>query len=303
MKMIEVKELTKRYGDVTAVSHMSFSVEKGSIFGLLGPNGAGKSTAIECMTGIRKPDGGSIEVAGLNVLTAGKKLYDRIGVQLQETAYQDKVKVRELCEYFKAMYDHPLDYIPLLKRFGLEDKLGAYVSHLSGGQKQKVAITLALIANPEVVFLDELTTGLDPKARREMWELVKGLREEGRTVFLTTHYMEEAAYLCDRIGIIDGGRLLVIDDVEGVIQSAELNHTVTFEGERDSVRILKDRLKVPADIHYDDGLIRVHSKEEDLISHVVMTLSTGAVGYRKINMTRPSLEDAYLKLTGKKWEE
>lgn len=303
MNIIEVKHLTKRYGKFKAVDDISFTVEEGSIFGMLGPNGAGKSTTIECMIGIKKPDAGEINVAGMDVLKVGKKLYDQIGVQLQETAYQDKVKVKEICDFFKSMYDSPSDYMPLLEKFGLKDKLNNYVSNLSGGQKQKVAITLALIANPKVVFLDELTTGLDPKARREMWELVKELKEEGRTVFLTTHYMEEAAYLCDQIAIIDAGKLLVIDDVDGVIEKAELDHVVTFEADEQSSKSLENKLIAPARIKYNEGFVQVHSQDEDIISHVVLALNHHDIDYKQINVTRPSLEDAYLRLTGKKWEE
>jgi len=275
MKIIEVSGLTKKYGNFTAVDNVSFTVEEGTIFGLLGPNGAGKSTTIECMIGIKKPNAGSIRILDMDVLKIGKKIYDYIGVQLQETAYQDKI---------------------------LKDKHEAYVNDLSGGQKQKVAITLALIANPKVVFLDELTTGLDPKARREMWELVKELKEEGRTVFLTTHYMEEAAYLCDKIGIIDLGKLLIIDNVDGVIEHANLNHQVSFEGSNESKKKLEEKLKTPAVITYEAGFIKVASKHEDIISHVIMTLNEHQIDYRKIELSRPSLEDAYLQLTGKTWE-
>ncbi len=303
MSIIKVKHLSKKYGSYRAVNDISFQVEEGSIFGLLGPNGAGKSTTIECMVGIKKPNGGEIQVAGMDVLRAGKKLYDHIGVQLQETTYQDKIKVKEICEFFQAMYKEPLDYMPLLKRFGLEDKLNAYVNNLSGGQKQKVAITLALIANPKLVFLDELTTGLDPKARREMWDLVKSLKEEGRTVFLTTHYMEEASYLCDRIGIIDGGKLIALDDVKGVIDKAELDHEVSFKADKKSSLELEKRLGKPARVSYEDGLVKVYSHDEDIISHVVLTLNQHDIDYKQINISRPSLEDAYLSLTGKKWEE
>ena len=302
MKIIEVSGLTKKYGNFTAVDNVSFTVEEGTIFGLLGPNGAGKSTTIECMIGIKKPNAGSIRILDMDVLKIGKKIYDYIGVQLQETAYQDKIKVKELCDFFATMYSNPLDYKPLLEKFGLKDKHEAYVNDLSGGQKQKVAITLALIANPKVVFLDELTTGLDPKARREMWELVKELKEEGRTVFLTTHYMEEAAYLCDKIGIIDLGKLLIIDNVDGVIEHANLNHQVSFEGSNESKKKLEEKLKTPAVITYEAGFIKVASKHEDIISHVIMTLNEHQIDYRKIELSRPSLEDAYLQLTGKTWE-
>lgn len=301
MNVIEVKGLTKKFKSLTAVNDVSFQVEKGTIFGLLGPNGAGKTTTIESMIGLKKPEKGSVRLLDLDALTAGKKLYDFIGVQLQETSYQDKIKVNELCSLFENMYDKPLPYKALLSKFGIADKEKSYINQLSGGQKQKVAIILALISNPEIIFLDELTTGLDPKARREMWEHVKQLKEEGRTVFLTTHYMEEASYLCDQIAIIDGGELIIKDTVEGVINSAELLHEVSFYADVDIVERLRKDLSVEAFV--EKSRIKVLSKKEDIISDVILYLREANINYRNIDILRPTLEDAYLKLTGKEWEE
>lgn len=301
MSVIKVENLRKQFGDLVAVNNVNFEVEEGMIFGLLGPNGAGKTTTIECMIGLKKPDAGSISLLDMDVLKVGKDLYKEIGVQLQETSYQDKIKVSELCGLFEAMYDEPLDYRPLLEKFGIGDKLNAYINNLSGGQKQKVAIILALISNPKVIFLDELTTGLDPKARREMWDHVKQLKAEGRTVFMTTHYMEEAAFLCDQIGIIDSGKIIVIDDVEGVINHAGLSNEVTFESQED----LKDHMTQVishAQISVDGQKISVRSAQDDLITDVVLYLNQHKVSHRNININRPTLEDAYLKLTGKRWE-
>lgn len=301
MSVIKVHNLTKRFGDLIAVDHVSFEVEEGSIFGLLGPNGAGKTTTIECMIGLKKADAGSIKILDMDVLKVGKDLYKEIGVQLQETSYQDKIKVSELCGLFEAMYDAPLDYRPLLDKFGIGEKVNAYINNLSGGQKQKVAIILALISNPKVIFLDELTTGLDPKARREMWDHVKQLKAEGRTVFMTTHYMEEAAFLCDKIGIIDSGKIIVIDDVEGVINHAGLSNEVTFESQED----IKDHMTQVishAQIAVDGQKISIKSEEDDLITDVVLYLNKNKVSHKNMNIYRPTLEDAYLKLTGKRWE-
>lgn len=302
MSIIEVKNLTKKYGKFTAVDNISFSVEQGTIFGLLGPNGAGKTTTIECLIGIKKSDEGQLKIMDMDVLKTGKKLFEYIGVQLQETSYQDKIKVWELCDFFVSMYDNALDYVELLKKFGLQDKQKSFVSSLSGGQKQKVAIILALISNPKVIFLDELTTGLDPKARREMWEHVKQLKAEGRTVFITTHYMEEATYLCDLIGIIDSGKLIALDDVDGVIDSAKLKHEVSFIADSQSCEIIKKYVNKNDEVLFEEGFVKVLSKNEDIISEMVLLLKKHNIPYKQLDIKRPSLEDAYLKLTGKKWE-
>lgn len=302
MGIIEVKNLTKKYGKFIAVDNISFTVDKGTIFGLLGPNGAGKTTTIECLIGIKKPETGQLKILDMNVLTTGKKLFDRIGVQLQETSYQDRIKVWELCDLFMSMYDNPLDYVKLLKKFGLQDKRKSYVTSLSGGEKQKVAIILALISNPEIIFLDELTTGLDPKARRDMWQHVKELKAEGRTVFITTHYMEEATYLCDMIGIIDSGKLIALDNVDGVINSADLKHQVSFFTDSQSCEIIKTYVDKNDEVLFENGLVKVLSKNEDIISDMVLLLKEHNIFYKQLDIKRPSLEDAYLKLTGKKWE-
>lgn len=303
MSVIEVGNLRKEYGSVVAVDDISFTVAEGSIFGMLGPNGAGKSTTIECIIGLKKLDRGTVKVLGLNPLNDNKKLYDLIGVQLQETSYQDKIKVFELCDLFMSMYKEPLDYLPLLERFGLSDKKKSYISNLSGGQRQKIAIILALIANPKILFLDELTTGLDPQARREMWECVRSLRDEGRTIFMTTHYMEEAEYLCDKICIIDEGKIVAIDNLEGVIESAEIDIVISFETNDDIAKLIRDNIKGVNKVEKEENKVKVYSNREDILSDLVIFLRDNNVNYRRINIFRPKLEDAYLKLTGKAWKE
>lgn len=302
MNVIEVSNLKKQYRSILAVDDISFEVEEGTIFGMLGPNGAGKSTTIECTIGLKKRDNGTVSVLGLDPSVDSKDLYDMIGVQLQETSYQDKIKVYELCDLFKEMYDTPTDYIELLKRFDLGDKLKSYVSELSGGQRQKVAITLALIANPKIVFLDELTTGLDPNARREMWQCIKDLREEGRTVFLTTHYMEEAAYLCDKICIIHDGKIIAMDTVDGVIEKSEIDTEITFESSQDAVSLIK-AIKNVKDIVRVDKSYTVYFKDEEVIGDMILALKQNNIKFKSINIIRPNLEDVYLKLTGTKWKE
>lgn len=303
MNVIEVRNLKKSYRSIIAVDDISFSVKEGSIFGMLGPNGAGKSTTIECVIGLKNMDKGLVKVLNLDIPKDKEKLYNLIGVQLQETSYQDKIKVVELCELFMSMYDDPSDYIPLLKRFGLEEKLKSYISDLSGGQRQKMAIILALIPNPKIVFLDELTTGLDPKARREMWKCVNELREEGKTVFMTTHYMEEAEYLCDIICIIDEGKIIIIDDLKGVINKADIDTEITFETDTDIIELIKKNIGGINRVEYNKSKISVFSKKEDMLTDLVLFLRDENIKYRNIDIVRPKLEDAYLKLTGKEWKE
>ncbi|MBS4537040.1 ABC transporter ATP-binding protein [Clostridium sp. D2Q-11] len=302
MNVIEVNNLVKKYNGITAVNDVSFAVQKGSIFGMLGPNGAGKSTTIECIIGLKKRDNGEVRILGLDPKLDNRKLYDMIGVQLQETSYQDKIKVYELCELFESMYENPLDYKSLLERFGLIEKSKSYVSQLSGGQRQKIAIILALISNPKIIFLDELTTGLDPKSRREMWECVKELRNEGRTIFMTTHYMEEAAYLCDQICIIDEGKIATIDTIDGVIEHADIDTLITFETKEDVMDLINEEISGISRIEKHNDTINIFSKREDLITDLVILMKDKRIKYKKINILRPGLEDAFLKLTGKTWK-
>ncbi len=303
MNIIVVENLVKKYKSLTAVNQISFSVKAGSIFGLLGPNGAGKTTTVECIIGLMKFDEGFVEILSLNPITDNKKLYKEIGVQLQETSYQDKIKVKELCEVFTIMYEKPLDYHRLLEQFGLIDKTNTNVNQLSGGERQKIAIILALIANPQVIILDELTTGLDPKSRREMWECIKNLKREGRTVFMTTHYMEEAAYLCDQIGIMNKGKLIAIDSVEGIIDKADIDITISFETEDDVFHIIKDELNKKINkIEINNTKVKIYTKSEDVLTDLIILLRDKKFNYRKIDIKRPTLEDAYLKLVGKEKE-
>lgn len=213
---IQISGLSKSYDGRKVIENLSFSVTAGEVFGLLGANGAGKSTIIECVLGTRTADSGSAQILGLDPWKDRKRLFEQVGVQFQEANYPDKIKVKELCEETTCLYKHPGDYEKLLQKFGLTDKMNALVSELSGGQKQKLFIVLALIPNPRVVFLDELTTGLDTKARRSVWKSLQELKEQGLTIFLSSHFMDEVEILCDRIGILkDGGFVF-----EGTVQEA-----------------------------------------------------------------------------------
>lgn len=216
-EIISVKQLSKSYGGLTAVQGLDLSVTQGTVFGLLGANGAGKSTTIECMLGTRKFDAGTVSILGMNPLLQRKQLFENVGVQLQEANYQDKVTVAELCEVTQSLYRNAADYGELLKQFGIFDKAKSMVKELSGGQRQKLFIVLALIPQPKVVFLDELTTGLDAKARREVWKILSDLKEKGMTIFLTSHFMEEVEALCDWVCILKKGKSVFYGTVEEAI--------------------------------------------------------------------------------------
>ncbi|MCP1101840.1 ABC-2 type transport system ATP-binding protein [Aequitasia blattaphilus] len=216
-KIIEVSNLSKRYGTKEVVSDLSLSIGKGEVFGLLGHNGAGKTTTIEMILGIKKPDKGSAQIFGKEARKHRKSLFEKVGVQLQVTSFQNNIHVDEVCEELSVLYQEPADYLELLEKFNLSHCRKQPVDGLSGGERQKLSIILALIPNPEVVFFDELTTGLDAKARREVWELLIHLKKKGLTIFLTTHYMEEASALCDRLMIIKKGQMLTTGTVEEVI--------------------------------------------------------------------------------------
>jgi len=218
--VLQVINLTKSYGELVAIDSLNLKIVKGEIFGLLGHNGAGKSTAMECILGTKKFETGEVTLLGMNPIKDRKKVFERVGVQLQESNYLDKIKVKEICEMTNSLYTETLDYENLLKEFKLYDKRNSFVTELSGGQKQKLSVLIALIPNPEVVFLDELTTGLDTKARREIWSYLMKLKDSGTTIFLTSHYMDEVEYLCDRIAILKEGKVVICNSPKDVIKSS-----------------------------------------------------------------------------------
>lgn len=219
-KTIEVKNLSKSYNGVSVVKDLSFDVKKGEVFGLLGANGAGKSTTIECILGTRPMDSGSAFILGMEAKSERKKIFEVVGVQFQETNYPDKIKVWELCEETESLYKNTKDYNILLKEFGLYDKRKNYIAELSGGQKQKLFIVLALIPYPKAVFLDELTTGLDTKARRDVWKCLLDLKKKGLTIFLTSHFMDEVEELCDNILILKNGKEVYSGSVDDAVKNS-----------------------------------------------------------------------------------
>ncbi|NLZ47647.1 MAG: ABC transporter ATP-binding protein [Clostridiales bacterium] len=213
-EVIKVQQLTKNYDNVTAVDNINLTVEKGTVFGLLGPNGAGKSTTIECILGTKEADEGQVSILGYNPKKHRVKLFQKVGVQFQESDYQPEIKVSELCEETAALYKNPVDWRELCRQFGIGSKIKNPVKSLSGGERQRLFIVLALIPTPEVVFLDELTTGLDAKARRDVWKILSSLKEKGLTVFLTSHFMDEVEALCDKICILKKGKVAFYGTVE-----------------------------------------------------------------------------------------
>ena len=219
-EVIKVEQLTKSYGALTAVDRLSLSVDRGTVFGLLGANGAGKSTAIECILGTKKADSGSVSILGLNPEADRRKLFERVGVQFQEANYQDKITLWELCQVTTSLYRQPADPAALLDKFGLSGRKRCPVKELSGGQRQRLFIVLALIPNPEAVFLDELTTGLDARARRDVWDILSDLKNQGMTIFLTSHFMDEVEKLCDRICILKKGRAVFHGTVSEAIKNS-----------------------------------------------------------------------------------
>ena len=221
---VSVRNLTKSFANSVVVDDLSFDVRKGEVFALLGHNGAGKSTTIDLILGLKAPDGGSAKILGMDAAKNRKQVFERVGVQLQNTQYQPNITVEEACIEYASLYAAPADYPQLLEKFGLATLRKNFVSKLSGGERQKLSVVLALIGNPEIVFLDELTTGLDVVARREVWRTLKQLKEQGLTIFLTTHYMEEAEALCDRVCIIKSGNKVAEGTIDEVIAVSGQNN-------------------------------------------------------------------------------
>ena len=294
--VISVNGLTVKYKDLVAVNNISFEVKKGEIFGIIGPNGAGKTSTIECLEGLKRHAEGKVDVLGINPANR-RKLYEHIGVQLQEASFPDDIKVEELCRMFSSFYDTPADYHVLLERFEMADKKKAYVKKLSGGQKQKVSIVVALIANPQIVFLDELTTGLDPQARISMWELIKYLRDEGKTIFMTTHFMDEAEYLCDRVCMMVKGEIAAIGTVKELVAQAKLNQKISFSSNNASKETLQS-INGVVHVTQNGNVFELHGNGANFQRDIVRYLTENDIEFDDLSSTKPGLEDVFLKLTG-----
>ncbi len=296
--IIAVSNLGKRYGRTVAVDDVSLEVFEGEIFGLIGPNGAGKTTTMECVEGNRVPDKGTISVLGLDPRRDANALRQRIGVQHQEAHLQKRIKVWEAVDLWRSLYTRVVDTDSLLAQLGLEAKRNAWFMTLSGGQKQRLFIALALIHEPEVVFLDELTTGLDPQARRAIWSLVTGIRDRGTTVFLTTHLMEEAEKLCDRVAIIEHGRIIEVGTPEALVQKHIPERRVVFTSDDGNVA---ERLQGLGIVERDEGrgaTYTIRGPGDDFVTDVINIVAREGIRVRGFRTEIPTLEDVFLKLTG-----
>jgi ABC-2 type transport system ATP-binding protein len=295
---VEVAHLRKAYGTLVAVDNVSFRVTEGEIFGILGPNGAGKTTAIECAIGLRRPDAGTIRLLGLDPHADRDKVREIVGVQLQSGALPAKLRVGEILEEYRSFYRDPADVGELLDVLGLAAKCGDYYRSLSGGQRQRLSVALALIGRPRIAVLDEMTTGLDPQARRDTWELIEHIRDRGVTIVLVTHFMEEAERLCDRVALIDHGRVVALDTPARLAAQARGGKTVRFLPSGP----FGDRLltELPEVSRVDrEGQHVVVTGTGELVNAVILALYAAGVTARDVQLDSSNLEDAFVKLTGK----
>jgi ABC-2 type transport system ATP-binding protein len=296
MSVIEVTGLRKSYGGRPVVDGVSFAVEEGEIFGILGPNGAGKTTTVECVEGLRIPDAGRVRVTGLDPVADHEQVARVLGAQLQESELQAKLTVREALELYAAFYPHPADWRPLAERLGLTAKLTTRFAKLSGGQKQRLFIALALIGNPRVVVLDELTTGLDPRARRDTWQLIEDVRASGVTVLLVTHFMEEAQRLCDRIAVIDKGRVAALDTPSGLIRRSAGSTVISFTPSAPLDEGDLNALPALASVEHKDGRITLSGTDET-VNAVITLLARNHITAHQLRVSDATLDDAFLDLT------
>jgi ABC-2 type transport system ATP-binding protein len=295
--VIEVTDLHKAYGATVAVEDVSFGVGEGEIFGILGPNGAGKTTTVECLSGLRVPDGGTISVLGLDPQRDRHALRELVGVQLQEGSMPPKLTVGELVDLFASFYPSPADAGELLELLGLTAKRGDYYKRLSGGQKQRVSIALALIGNPKVAILDELTTGLDPQARRETWGLIESVRDRGVTIVLVTHFMDEAERLCDRVALIDSGRVIAMDTPVRLAEREGGGNHMRFHPSRPFDDALLTGLPEVDRLEHQGDRVVV-SGSGDLLNAVISALASADTEAKDVQLESATLEDAFVRLTG-----
>jgi ABC-2 type transport system ATP-binding protein len=297
-RVISISGLHKAYGAVVAVDDVSFHVEPGEIFGVIGPNGAGKTTTMECVAGLRAPDRGTISVLGLHPVRDIRALHARVGVQLQQAQLQKRIKVWEAVDLWASLYQTVVDAEALLARLGLEDKRDAWFMTLSGGQKQRLFIALALIHDPDVVLLDELTTGLDPQARRAIWDLVRSIQQRGKTVLLTTHLMEEAEKLCDRVAIVERGRVVDVGTPAGLVRRHCPERTVMLATDDPRAMERLGAIATVVPVEGPDGRLIVTGRDADLVTHVIQCLAEHRIHVTDFRTILPTLEDVFLRLTG-----
>ena len=302
--VIQVRDLTKHYGDLKAVDGVSFGVKRGEVFGILGPNGAGKTTTLECIEGLIKPTSGTTGVLGIDTQQEPQRVKERIGVQLQASAYFDYLTLKEILDLFGMFYDRRVEPLELLEQVNLADRANTTVNKLSGGQQQRFTIAATLVNDPEVVFLDEPTTGLDPQARRSLWEFVQEINEAGRTVVLTTHYMEEAEFLCDRIAIMDRGKIVALDTPVELVRSLPVPYQIRLGPEclhyLDEMR----RLAAVQDAVGEDSTARLLSTDASITVPALMEWAAGSgVKLTHLEVVPSNLEDVFLSITGRALRE
>ncbi len=302
---LRCKDLVKRYGDTLAVAGLDLDVRRGECFGMLGPNGAGKTTTVEIFEGLRIPDSGLVEVLGEPWRGNGISLRARLGIQLQETKFSDKLRVSEVVILFRSFYPRGLDVADVLALVGLEEKAAAHVRTLSGGQKQRLSLACALVGDPEVLFLDEPTTGLDPQSRHQTWEIVEGLKARGRTVLLTTHYMEEAARLCDRVAVVDHGKVIALGTPRELIASLGAEHVIEFavgeQPEAAGLDSLLHALPSVEDVAHDGVHWRVTVREvHRAVPALLAALAERGAEPKHLATHHATLEDVFMNLTGRR---
>ncbi len=299
---VEIAHLRKAYADVVAVDDVSFSVAEGEIFGILGPNGAGKTTTVECVLGLRSPDAGSIRVLGLEPGQDREDLHVIVGAQLQESALPAKLRVGEILDLYRSFYRDPADVGELVDALGLAGKRKDYYRSLSGGQRQRLSIALALIGRPKIAVLDEMTSGLDPQARRDTWDLIEGVRNRGVTILLVTHFMEEAERLCDRVALIDAGHVVALDTPAGLAARASGGTSVRFVPSAPfDDRLLSELPEVRTVTRSGSHVVVTGTGE--LVNAVILTLAAAGVTARDVQLDSSTLEDAFVKLTGRHLHE
>ena len=304
--IVQVEGLHKVYGPTIAVDEVSFEVHPGEIFGMVGPNGAGKTTTIECLEGLRQPDAGTIRVLGLDPRREGQSLCMRVGMQLQQSNLPDRMRVWEAIDLYASFYPKAVNWHELLGQLGLEEKRNTAFAKLSGGQKQRLFVALALLPDPEIVFLDELTTGLDPQARHAIWDLVRDVQARGKTVLLTTHFMEEAERLCDRVAILDHGRIVALDSPKALIHGLEKEERVVFSLDGGLTLALKEYLECAGRLEVQGEQVTIHrtdGHQDPLVSEVVGLLGGKGIAFHDLRTELVNLEDVFLSLTGRKMRE
>jgi ABC-2 type transport system ATP-binding protein len=303
--VVKVEGLRKTYGKTIAVDGISFEVQEGEIFGMVGPNGAGKTTTIECLEGLRKPESGKVNVLGVDPITQSHYIHLHTGMQLQQSNLPDRMKVWEALDLYHSFYPKAVNWEELLVQLGLAEKRNTQFNKLSGGQKQRLFIALALLPNPQLVFLDELTTGLDPQARHAIWDLIQRVHTEGKTVLLTTHFMEEAERLCDRVAILDNGRIAALDTPEQLILKygggARLKFSVDCVLSTEFATAVKQFAQIEVD--GDTVIVRGGTNQSSLVSDVVLLLVRHEIRFSNLLSEQSSLEDVFLKLTGRQMKD